>query len=512
MKKKRRLFFYCIPPDDHCFAAILARNIYHNLIHYPEDNHVVYPIYGSRIYSSLESKFPKWLKHLQSFARYLIKECFLEKNTRICLSHYLPKDMMMRIQVISAWQWLYALAVSWSSKRSFKSHDWEPIQFINHFKINFTHSGDLVVDTYLRFKGTPKTDLNDWFFADIIWRGHAIENLVSSYFKNHAEYFYFGSYSTYINHGISLRVALSKSSCTAVTFGSSVKSYVIHRKLGSHILPTHAGYHHLYTREDAENLPESQINDAELSLKRRITGSYDSSMSYMRPTISEDRTFLVKSNYSTASGKFILMLHDFFDSPHAYQWLLFPDLWDWAYETISFCANQSIELVVKPHPNQLPENLLIIEKLHDIFSSFESIKWAPKETSNAKLFSECPLGVISAYGSVAAEATYAGIPMILTGDHPGIKFSIANVAQSKRDYFHLIVNPHKIKKGSKHEAILFTALHYAHALSPSLQTPLLCELTTLLNKAENKLDALRNINTIQKIDQVVKQLALEIFD
>ena len=42
------------------------------------------------------------------------------------------------------------------------------------------YAGDLIVDTYLRFKNTPRINLKDWFLKDIIWRAFAIENLFES--------------------------------------------------------------------------------------------------------------------------------------------------------------------------------------------------------------------------------------------------------------------------------------------------------------------------------------------
>ena len=50
--------------------------------------------------------------------------------------------------------------------------------------------------------------------------------------------------------------------------------------------------------------------------------------------------------------KIILMLHDFVDSPHVYHWMLFDDLWQWAYETLEYCQKEHLRVVVKGHPRQ----------------------------------------------------------------------------------------------------------------------------------------------------------------
>jgi len=35
------------------------------------------------------------------------------------------------------------------------------------------------------------------------------------------------------------------------------------------------------------------------------------------------------------SGALIVFLHDFFDSPHGYRWMLFPDFLEWIEHTIN---------------------------------------------------------------------------------------------------------------------------------------------------------------------------------
>ena len=235
-------------------------------------------------------------------------------------------------------------------------------------------------------------------------------------------------------------------------------------------------------------------------------------MSYMsQNNLNSSSPQTQSSQCLNAKGKLVLMLHDFFDSPHIYQWLLFPDFWDWANQTIQFCATNQISLLIKPHPNQLPENETVIAKLRNKFQSYQCIQWLEKETMNAQIFSEEPLAIVSAYGSVAAEAAYWQIPVLMAGDHPGINFKIAKVAGTKEEYFHLLSNINQIPKGSRTEAILFTAIHHQKNLDPSGKPTLISELGGSLNKINANPELLTMPTALKKIDQLVEEIGAEIF-
>ena len=459
---KAPLFFYCYPKNNPYFEALISRAIKHNLKHYPEARHIIYPIYGIKVYSSLKSRFPRWLKFTTSFLSYLHGESQLKRNAKESARKWLTAQEIKQIEFVGFTQWAQALLKActfWPKSNGYylsQNND----DFISNFRLNRIRAGDLICDTYLRYRGVPMIDMNHWFFKDIIWRSKAIEKLCQDYFTNQDSIFYFGSYSTYIDHGISLRSVCQTKKHVAVTFGSLNPSYVIHRDLESGILPSHKGYHHKYSLQKAKELPKTTIDDAEYSLKKRLNAIYDDSMTYMR------RSGIYKEGTNqSANGKYILMLHDFFDSPHIYQWLLFPDFWTWAYETLDFCAENNIPVLVKPHPNQLPENEEVIETLQRVFKKYKFIHWISKDIHNSSLFKQAPQLIISGYGSVAAEATYCGIPVLLAGDHPGINFDVAKVPRSKQEYFNYLSDPSKVKAGNASDAILFTALHHKESFT-----------------------------------------------
>lgn len=510
MPKSKKIFFYCFPANDYYFAALVARSIHYCLTHYPDARHVVYPIYGARIYSSLRSRFPRWIKRVHALIVFLRSEASLEKTSRNSLHRWLRHDQIKQLEIITFWQWITSLALE--SAHSLPQLTISADDFIGSFRLQKILSGDLVVDTFLRFKGVPQVDLKHWFVRDIIWRARAIERLTAPYLKGSQQLFYFGSYSTYINHGITLRLACSNPNGISITYGSVTKGYQIHKGLNDNYLPTHAGYHQFYSVEKAMSLSPDLLKAAEASLRGRVLGTYDSSMSYMSKNDLNNSLPQNQSKQSfKARGNVILMLHDFFDSPHIYQCMLFPDFWDWANQTIEFCATNQISLLVKPHPNQLPENEEVIAKLRIKFQSCQCIQWLKKETLNAQIFSEEPRAIVSAYGSVAAEAAYWQIPVLMAGDHPGINFKIAKVAGTKEEYFHLLANINQIPKGNRTEAILFTAIHHQKNLDPSSKPTLISELGGSLNMINANPALLTTPKAIQKIDELIEEVGINTF-
>ena len=507
LQTKVPLFFYCYPKNSPYFEALISRTIKYNLKHWPEARHVVYPLYGIKVYSSLKSKYPRWLKITSSFLSYLIDESKLKSTAKESAKNWLNAEEIKQIEFVGFIQWAKALfkACSFWSKtdRHYLRENKE--DFISNFSLNHIRAGDLVCDTYLRYKGVPSIDMNHWFFKNIIWRGRALEKLCHKYFNKQDKIFYFGSYSTYIEHGISLRSVCQSKNNIAITFGSLNPPYIIHKDLEDGILPSHKGYHHKYSLQKAKKLSKTIIVNAEHSLRNRLNAVYDDSMTYMRRSCSSE----INTNKS-AKGKYILMLHDFFDSPHIYQWLLFSDFWGWAYETMNYCAKNNIPILVKPHPNQLPENQAVIKTLQDSFCKYKFIHWISKDIQNSTLFKQVPKLIISGYGSVAAEATYCEIPVLLAGDHPGINFNVAKVARSKHEYFNYLSDPSKIKAGDASDAIFFTALHHKDSFTKKKDYSIINSLGINLTDFSCNYSAYQSAESINILDTMISNLLAEI--
>jgi len=138
--------------------------------------------------------------------------------------------------------------------------------------------GDLVVDTYLRFRPSPKFIISDLFVLKIIWQ--AIRDIKKSerYFAKEKPDVYFTSYTVYLEHGIPVRVAI-KNNINAYAFGNL---QIFGKKL------TKIDYYQTSSCDKYKRLfsslshKEKKLKKAESQLNRRLSGKNNAATFYMK--------------------------------------------------------------------------------------------------------------------------------------------------------------------------------------------------------------------------------------
>jgi hypothetical protein len=68
--------------------------------------------------------------------------------------------------------------------------------------------GDLIVDSCLRFRPTPRFESHRWFVWTLVWQAHRDVRRAAAYFRLRRPVIYLTSYTTYIEHGVAVRAAL----------------------------------------------------------------------------------------------------------------------------------------------------------------------------------------------------------------------------------------------------------------------------------------------------------------
>jgi hypothetical protein len=68
---------------------------------------------------------------------------------------------------------------------------------------------DLVIDSYLRFRPSPRFDAADPFVLTLIHQAHRDVRRARRYFERQRPAAYLTSFATYLEHGIAVRVALA---------------------------------------------------------------------------------------------------------------------------------------------------------------------------------------------------------------------------------------------------------------------------------------------------------------
>lgn len=300
---------------------------------------------------------------------------------------------------------------------------------------------DLVIDTYLRYRGMSRFNINDIFvfilLRDALCQIEKLEALISkSDYKS-----YITSYASYTTHGIPVRVAL-KHELNVYSFGD----------LGSFGTKLSKDFpYHAFNPNVSENIrtyPNEKIKrireEARSVLKFRFSGGVDPGISYMRR--SSYRTSHKTNLDTNLKNKAILFLHDFVDSPNIYNNFIYDDFYQWTTNTIEILQAAEIPFAIKPHPNQVKESQAITEHLK---RNYSDLHWISPTINNLDIIKSKPRVAVTVYGTVASELAYFGIQTICCSDHPHQLFKFCLTAQNRQSYTELLLGIAQIKNSPR---------------------------------------------------------------
>jgi hypothetical protein len=179
---------------------------------------------------------------------------------------------------------------------------------------------------------------------------------------------------------------------------------------------------------------EGMREQARVSLQGRLAGKIDAATSYMKVSAYARKADLQQE----VRGAVVIFLHDFYDSPHVYDELVFPDFWSWICFTIETLRAAGIPFFVKPHPNQIA---LSSKAIDDLRRAYPDLRLLPMETSNVQLADAGLLCGVTVYGTVAHELAFMGIPTIACARHPHHAFAFCRTARSRDEYADFLRDP-----------------------------------------------------------------------
>lgn len=311
--------------------------------------------------------------------------------------------------------------------------------------------GDLVNDSYLRFKPAATVDLEDTYLWLIIWQAHRDIRRAKHYFSRVRPKLYITSYSSYIQHGIAVRVALQQ--------GVRVFSFGNYQELAKELTLT--DWTHTKNTDDyadrfsmLEN-QDQKLAQADAALAARMSGTIDSATAYMKRSAYAE----TKEPVPDVRGAVAIFLHDFFDSPHVYRDMVFPDFWEWACFTIETLEQANTRFFIKPHPNQID---LSSGVLNDLIRRYPAIRMISPNITNKQLAQAGLACAVTVYGTVAHEMAYLGVPTIGCGDNPHISFDFCKSAKNKTEYAELLKESCQLnfdKPAMKRQSLIFYYMH-----------------------------------------------------
>jgi len=332
---------------------------------------------------------------------------------------------------------------------------------ISGLQIRGIQVGDLVIDSYLRFKPSPRFDAADPFVRRLLWQAYRDARRSLHYFRFRKPSIYLTSYSTYIEHGIPVRAALSA--------GVDVRSFGNFVQFGKRL--TRADWYHTpaagHYRSVFESLDRQaeRLERAEQQLRLRLSGGVDAATSYMR-----------KSAYAAQAGPIpevagavVVFLHDFYDSPHIYSDLIFPDFWAWTCFTIETLRRSGQPFFLKPHPNQISLSGAVLDELR---AKYPDLPMLTVGVTNVQLAEAGMLCGVTVYGTVAHELAYLGIPTIACARHPHHSFDFCRTATNIEQYREFLQSPGVYplsREQMRHQALAFYYMHNLHGDAESLE-------------------------------------------
>ncbi|HVW73744.1 MAG TPA: hypothetical protein VHC39_08900 [Rhizomicrobium sp.] len=320
--------------------------------------------------------------------------------------------------------------------------------------------GDLVIDTYLRFRPAIEVQLQDPYLFWVLRQALRDMVVVRKYFRRVRPALYLSTYTTYVQHGIPVR--------TAVAMGITAWSFANAQEFGTRLTKDHplqsrrcAGYAADFARLGDQD--EKLAMAGEL-LGGRVAGIADMATSLMRSAY-QIRT----QDVPDVRGAAVVFLHDFYDSPHIYRWMVFQDFWDWACATIEILQGAGLPFVLKPHPSQRAESSRELERLKH---KYPGVRFVSSDVSNRQLVDGGMACAVTVYGSVAAEMAYMGVPSISCGDNPHASFDAFHLARDREEYSRLLSNfvglPRDCER-LRRQACAFYYMHNMNATSEALE-------------------------------------------
>lgn len=283
---------------------------------------------------------------------------------------------------------------------------------------------DLLVDSYLRFKPSPEFDVKDPFIRRLVWQALRDVRQAHAYFGRIKPRWYLTSYSTYLEHGIPVRVAL-RHGVDVWSFGN-LSHFIKKLTLAdAYHTPDYSMYRERFEVLDKQ---EQRLEIARQQLEIRLSGGIDAATSYMRQSAYGQSVVELPAGLD---GAVVIFLHDFYDSPHVYPDLIFDDFWRWICFTIEVLQKNGVVFFLKPHPNQIA---LSDEALGYLRQKYPDLNWLPAGASNVQLVQAGIACGVTVYGTVVHELAYLGVPSIGCARHPHHSFDFCRTARTREEY------------------------------------------------------------------------------
>jgi hypothetical protein len=294
--------------------------------------------------------------------------------------------------------------------------------------------GDLIYDSYIRYRSQPTVNISDLVFLRKILH----QAVITFYLLNNLSRRFnitncFTVFCVYLPFGIPVRFFLNKK---INVYSWTSFSYNL-RKIDSSY-PFDENVKNFKKNFSLLKNKKKKIRLARFELSKKLKNNSDASFKlFSSKKIKPLRDEKILNNING-----VVFLHCFFDAPHYYGVdCIFNDHYLWTIYTLDLINKYNLKIAIKTHPLALDESKKIYERLK---YKYKSLIWLPDEILNIEIIKNKNINFfISNQGSILYEASYFGKTTISAGVNRTTAYNFSYNPKKLEDYKNLLLNPIK---------------------------------------------------------------------
>lgn len=313
--------------------------------------------------------------------------------------------------------------------------------------------GDLIYDSVVRTYQLPTFDFLDPKLKEKFIEAHQIFMLIEEYLKNNKVRYLIASDCVYNQYGIITRICFSKKIKVLILY--NLGRGMVNFKLSSYDPQIRSNKNSYQKFRSIFKKQFSIISSRNKALKigKKILHSrvlaknkhgiyYLNKNPFFKPKRKSQNQLFHKDSYQC-----VIVLHNFFDSPHKYRSLYYNDYLEWVIDTIDILKKKRINCYIKFHPIKIEASAddKAYKIIYSKIKNYKNFIIIDGKTSYLELVSNGLKSAITCHGTVANELPYYGIKVINCGDNPHIDYNFCIHPKSKKQYKSFVNNIDKLK-------------------------------------------------------------------
>lgn len=291
--------------------------------------------------------------------------------------------------------------------------------------------GVAIYESYLR-EGKSTVDFFDDRLKELFILGIKMLAFWDEYFSNHMVKAVISSHDCYLQFDVVNRVAYKHN----VTVFIPTTMWCAKSRYPYNLYQIYKDYHTIFMSFDANKRREA-LCWAKEQLDKRFSGEIGVGMYYSTKSaflpINKAQQVMKKTN----KIKVLICSHCFFDNPHAYGKMYFPDFYEWLSYIGSIADKTDYDWYIKVHPDPLPGT---VEKIKKIIKAHPKITLIDVDCSHLQLAYEGLDYVLTCYGTVGEEYPLLGVEVINASYNPRIAYDFNMHCLNINDYETILLN------------------------------------------------------------------------